>query len=122
METLTLIDPKSNACKVYHIDGGSSLYGRIGCTMRKGVVKSDTKYKKERKGYVRTILVNIPSDYDVFSQIKMFRYERGTWVAYGYLNGYYRPLGMNFSNEQMVQFATFGPKSFNSWNWGAIKV
>lgn len=114
--TLTFIDPKNNNCKVYFIDDDfNSLYGRIGCTMRSGVVEGNTLRSKMRKGYQKTKLVQIPSNLAPYNEIKMFRHNGTSWVAYGYLNGYYRPLGMDFSTEQMSQFEQFEVE-FARWN------
>ena len=121
MTTLTFIDPKNNNCKVYHINGGSSQYGRIGCTMRSGVVKSDTESKKVRKGYRRTKIVSLPQSFGVYAQIKMLRYENGTWQGYGYLDGYYRPLGFSFTSAQVEQFVEH-TISFEKWNRRMWKV
>tara|TARA_B100000963_G_C22465386_1_gene597654 strand:- start:99 stop:464 length:366 start_codon:yes stop_codon:yes gene_type:complete len=115
MKTLTFIDPRNNNCKVYHINGTSSLYGRIGCTMRSGVVKHDTESKKISKGYQKTMLVCIPYELAPYNKIKMFRYSNREWVAYGYLNGYYRPLGFTFNSDQIAQFEKFQVK-FDHWN------
>lgn len=121
MTTLTFIDPKNNNCKVYHINGTSSLYGRIGCTMRSGVVKSDTESKKVRKGYRRTMIVSLPQEFGVYAQIKMLRYENGTWQGYGYLDGYYRPLGFTFTSAQVEQFGVH-TISFEKWNRRMWKI
>ena len=121
MTTLTFIDPKNNNCKVYHINGTSSLYGRIGCTMRSGVVKGDTESKKIGKGYRRTMLVSLPQRFGVYAQIKMLRYENGTWQGYGYLDGYYRPLGFSFTSEQVQQFGVHSI-GFEKWNRRMWKI
>ena len=120
--TLTFIDPKNNNCKVYHIDGTSSLYGRIGCTLRNGVVKSDTERSKLRKGYVRTMLVRIPHNLAPYNAIKMLRWnaQKQVWVGYGCFQGYYRPLGFEFDPSQAEQFAQY-QISFRDWNWSATK-
>ena len=121
MTTLTFIDPQNNNCKVYHINGGSSQYGRIGCTMRSGVVKHDTESQKLRKGYRRTRVVSLPHSFGVYAQIKMLRYENGSWVGYGHLDGYYRPLGFTFTSAQVEQFGEH-TISFETWNRRMWKV
>lgn len=117
MTVLTMIDPNSNHCKVYHIDGGSSLYGRIGCTMRSGVVKADTERKKIAKGYVRTVLVQLPKDWVAYNKIRMLRWnaQKQMWVAYGSCRGFYRPMGFEFTPQQTEQFAQY-QIPFQRWN------
>ena len=121
--TLTLIEPQSNHCKVYHIDGDAvSYYGRIGCTMRRGVVKATTQREKERKGYVRTMLVQIPYDLEPYNHIKMLRWnaQKQVWIGYGCFKGFYRPIGFEFNPMEIEQLWQYRVP-FQRWNHLAPK-
>ena len=115
MYFMTCISETKNTCKFYAIHGQEAFYGRIGIHPRKASLREDpslVKTKKGKKGYVTTIPVSIPADLQPFNLIKFFRLEGGKFVAYGYLDGFYRPLGMEFNDEQLNDlFDRFGSKN-----------
>lgn len=138
MLLMTLIDTNKNSCKFYAIHQNHAWYGRIGSSPRTAFLKDDPatmKIKKGKKGYVTTIPVSIPSQLAPYNKIKFFRLEGRSLVAYGYLNGFYRPLGMSFTDEQVKDIVSkYGQPSgdpygdgsytpvswFNRWNNGCV--
>ena len=117
MYLMTCIDNQKNTCKFYAILGKEAYYGRIGSEPRKAFLREDpatVKRKKGKKGYVTTIPVSIPAKHSPYNLIKFFRLEEGKFVAYGYLNGFYRPLGMEFTDVQLDElFDRFGDRLAN---------
>jgi len=141
MYLMTCIDGGKNSCKFYAMLGKEAWYGRLGTSPRSAILKepmATVKTKKGKKGYATTIPVLIPTSLAPYNQIKFFRLEGVSLVAYGYLNGFYRPLGLSFTDEQVEDIVSkYGSPStilrppvsvsvssqlswFNRWNDGCV--